>query len=74
MRFDPNFKSISKNYMRKFCLIIYDDYKDKFIYEISKGSFLKLFPYLVLSRTNYLYVIMLVLIRLYINIFWVLLN
>ena len=33
--FNPNFKSVSKTTMRKYCLIIHDE----LISEISKGSF-----------------------------------
>ena len=37
--FNPNFKSVSRTTMRKYCLIIHDEYKQKLISEISKGSF-----------------------------------
>ena len=37
--FNPNFKYVSRTTMRKYCLIIYDEYKQKLIFEISKGSF-----------------------------------
>ena len=37
--FNPNFKSVSRTTMRKYCLIIHDEYKQNLISEISKGSF-----------------------------------
>ena len=37
--FNPNFKSVSRTTMRKYCFIIHDEYKQNLISEISKGSF-----------------------------------
>ncbi|KAH7679060.1 Ribonuclease H-like protein [Dioscorea alata] len=36
--FNPNFKSVSRNTMRKYCLIIYGDYKQKLISKLSNSS------------------------------------
>ena len=37
--FNTNFKSVSMTTMRKYCLIIYDEYKQKLIFKISRDSF-----------------------------------